>query len=105
MPGLLGAAALVCGSYFLSRHSPLTAGLLFITLATALLIVEAVYRTYCLAGAVGTAFLAVGACKLFDPAPGITAGVAIPVSIVVGGVTMFLGSAAKRAKRNKRSDL
>ncbi len=105
MPGLLGAAALVCGCYFLGRHSPAGAGLLFIGLATALFIVDAVYRTYFVAGALGTACLAVGTCKLFDPAPGITAGVAIPVSIVLGGVTMFLGTAAKRATRNKRADL
>ena len=67
--------------------------------------VEAVYRTYFVAGAVGTACLAVGTCKLFDPTPGITADLAIPVTIVFGGVTMFLGSAAKRAARNKRADL
>ena len=105
LPGLLGAAALVCGCYFLSRHSPSGAGLVLIGIATLLFVAESLYRTYFFTGAVATACLAVGACKLFNRAPGIEAGLAIPVSIVFGGVTVFLGSAAKRARRNKCSDI
>jgi membrane-bound serine protease (ClpP class) len=105
VPGLLGAAALMCGCYFLAQHSPSGAGLLLIGIATALFTAEAVYRTYFLAGAAATVCLAVGVCKLFNSGPAISAGMAIPVSVVLGGLTMFLGSAARRAKRNKRSDI
>lgn len=105
VPGLLGAAVLVCGCYFLSRHSPSSIGLVLLAIAAALFIAESLYRTYFLAGALATACLAVGACKLFNRAPGIEPRIAIPVSIAFGGVTMFLGSAAKRARRNKWSDI
>lgn len=105
LPGLLGAAALVCGSYFLCRHSPSRVGLLFIALALVLFILEALYRTYFVAGALASACLAFGACILFREGPGIDAGVAIPASAAFGGITTFLCSAAKRARRNKRLDL
>lgn len=105
LPGLLGAAALVCGSCFLWRHSPSRVGLLFIGLALVLFILESVYRTYFVAGASASACLAVGACILFREGPGIEAGIAIPVSAVFGGITTFLGSVAKRARLNKRVDL
>lgn len=105
MPGLLGAAALVCGCYFLGRHSPSNFGLALIGIAIVLFIAESFYRTYFIAGAIAIACLAPGACKLFDDARGITAAVAIPASIAFGAVTILLGSAAKRARRNKWSDL
>jgi membrane-bound serine protease (ClpP class) len=105
LPGLLGAAALVCGCYFLARHSPSNLGLVLIGIALVLFIAESLYSTYFVAGAIATACLAIGARKLFNSVPEITAGVAIPASIVFGGVTIFLGSAGKRARRNKRSDI
>lgn len=105
LPALLGAAALVCGCYFLWRESPSRVGLVFIAAAMALFILESLYRTHFLAGAFASACLAVGACKLFREAPGIDAAVAIPASAAFGGLTTFLGSAAKRARLNKRSDL
>ena len=104
LPGLLGAAALVCGSYFLWRHSPSRIGLLFIVLAAALFILESLYKTYFVAGALASACLAVGACILFREGPGIEAAVAIPTSAAFGALTTFLGSVAKRARLNKRSD-
>lgn len=103
--GLLGLSALVCGCYFLGLHSPSNAGLVLIGISIALFIAESLYWTYFFAGVAATACLAVGACNLFNSAPGIMVGVAIPVSIVFGGVTIFLCSAAKRARRNKRLDL
>lgn len=105
LPGLLGAAALVCGSHFLWRHSPSRVGLLFIVLALVLFILESLYRTYFVAGVLASAFLAVGACILFHEGPGIDAGVAIPASTAFGALTTFLGSVAKRARLNKRFDL
>lgn len=105
VPGLSGAAAVVCGCYFLSQYTLSGLGLALICIAAAFFIAEAVYRTYFLAGTMAMVCLAIGGCKLIYSGPGIRAGVAIPVSIVFGGVTIFLGSAAKRATRNKRSDI
>lgn len=104
-PSLLGAAALVCGSYFLWRHSPSLVGLLFIALALALFILESFYRTYFVAGAFATACLAVGACTLFGDGRSIKATIAIPTSAAFGALTTFLGWVAKRARLNKTSDL
>jgi membrane-bound serine protease (ClpP class) len=105
IPGLLGAAALVCGVYFLWWHSPSAVGVAFIVGAGACFAVESFWNTHFLAGLLGTACLALGASTLFDKTPRITAAVAVPASIVFGAVTSFLSYAAKRARRNKWSDM
>ncbi|HEY7307141.1 MAG TPA: hypothetical protein VH601_23660 [Bryobacteraceae bacterium] len=105
VPGVLGAAALVCGCYLLWQHQPSRGGIIWIVIAAALFVAESLCRTYLLAGVLGTACLAVGAYKLFDRGQGIEPGTAIPVSVAFGAVTTLLGAAAKRARRNKWSDI
>jgi len=104
-PGVLGTAALVLGSYSLWRNSPSPLGLGLIGTATVLFMIEAFLPVYGIAGLIGTAVLAIGACKLFLQPPSIVRSIAISLSIIFGGVTTFLAHAAKRARRNKRSDL
>jgi membrane-bound serine protease (ClpP class) len=105
LPGLLGLAMAITGAYWLWRNSPAPFGLLLIVFAVLLLIAEAVWDAYFIPGLVGTICLVAGFSQLFQPPRRIAPGLSIPVSIIFGAVTILLGSQAKRAQRNKRSDL
>lgn len=104
-PGVLGSIALITGAYFLWRNSPSPAGFLLIGLAAALFLVEAFWPTAFVAGIAGTVSLSFGFCRLFPGPNRIAAGLAIPVCIVFGAISVFLAYGAKRARRNKWSDL
>jgi membrane-bound serine protease (ClpP class) len=105
VPGLLGSLMAVAGSYSLWRNSPLTPGMLLLILAAVLLISETLWGTHFIPGLLGTLSLAGGFFLLFPPERRIAPGLAIPISIVFGVISTFLAFDAKRARRNKRSDL
>jgi membrane-bound ClpP family serine protease len=102
-PGLAGAAVALTGGYFLWRNSPAALGLELLAGAAALFAVEALLDTYFIAGLLGTAAAASGFCKLFAGRSGIAAGLAVPLCLLFGGVTIFLSRGVKRARRNKRN--
>ncbi len=104
-PGLLGAGALVWGSYVLWRDSAGGLGAALVVAAVLLFLAESFWNTYFVSGALGTASLAAGACILVEKPPGIAPEVAIPASILCGGVTTFLGYAAKQGRVKKWSDI
>jgi membrane-bound serine protease (ClpP class) len=105
VPGLLGSIMAITGAYWLWRNSPLPPGVLFIMLAVLLLIAEALWNARFIPGILGTISLLAGFLLLFPSERRIAPTLAIPVSIVFGGMTTFLAFEAKRARQNKRSDL
>jgi membrane-bound serine protease (ClpP class) len=105
VPGLLGSVMAITGAYWLWRNSPLVPGVLLIILADLLLTTEALWNARFIPGVLGTISLLAGFSLLFPSARRIAPSLAIPVSIVFGGVTTFLAFEAKRARQNKRSDL
>jgi membrane-bound serine protease (ClpP class) len=105
LPGLLGSVMAVAGSYWLWRNSPVTSGMLLLILAAILLITETLWGTHFIAGLLGTLLLACGFFLLFPAERRIAPGMAIPISVVFGVITIFLAFEAKRGRRNKRSDL
>lgn len=105
VPGLLGSILTITGAYWLWRNSPVAPGVLFIGLAALFLIVEALWDAHFIPGILGTLLLLVGFYLLFPSERRIAPILIIPVCIVFGGVTTFLAFEAKKAGRNKRSDL
>jgi membrane-bound serine protease (ClpP class) len=105
VPGLLGSIMAITGAYWLWRNSPLAPGILVITLAVLSLIAEALWDGHFVPGILGTILLLAGFWMLFPSERRIAPTLAIPVSLVFGGTTTFLAFEAKRARRNKRSDL
>jgi membrane-bound ClpP family serine protease len=105
LPGLLGSVMTMAGVYWLWRNSPTIPGTLLIIFAALLLIAEALWDMYFVPGILGTISLGAGFSLLFSPGGRITPSIAIPISIALGALTTFLAFEAKRARRNKRSDL
>jgi membrane-bound ClpP family serine protease len=105
LPGLLGSVMTIAGGYWLWRNSPTIPGTLLIILAALLLITETLWDMYFIPGILGTISLGAGFSLLFSPGRRITPSIAIPISIALGAFTTFLAFEAKRARRNKRSDL
>jgi membrane-bound ClpP family serine protease len=90
---------------WLWSNSPTFLGTLLMTFAALLLIAEALWDIYLIPGILGTISLAAGFSLLFSPGRRITPSIGIPISIGLGAFSTFLGFEAKRARRNKRSDL
>jgi hypothetical protein len=67
--------------------------------------VEAIWDAHFLFGICATGALAGGFTLLFDPPRRISPALAIASAVILGGVTIMLATAAKRARRNKRSDI
>ncbi|MGI8958751.1 MAG: hypothetical protein ACR2IV_03115 [Bryobacteraceae bacterium] len=105
VPGLLGSVMVIAGAYWLWRNSPLPSGVLLITLAVLLLIAEALWDAHFIPGILGTISLLAGFSSLFPSVRAIHPALAVPVSIIFGALTTFLAFEAKRARRNKRSDI
>jgi membrane-bound serine protease (ClpP class) len=104
-PGTLGAASLLWGAWSLWQLSPTPAGLQWLAAAAVLFLVESCWNTRYLAGVAATAALIVGASRLFTGPRQIVFYLALPLGLAFGAVTIWLAAAAKRARRNKRSDL
>lgn len=104
-PGVLGSIVLIIGAYFLWLNSPSRSGLLLIGLAVPLFLVETLWKTAFVAGIAGTALLSFGVCRLFIGPSRIGLGLAIPVCIVFGAISVFLAYGARRARQNKWSDV
>jgi len=100
-PGVLGLGAALTGAYFLWLHSPTTFGLQFLGAAVALFAIDAMVNSYFVAGVAGAVAMTIGFWKLFDGPRGIVAGLAFPLCLLFGSITMFLSYGAKRARRNK----
>jgi len=105
IPGLLGAAALAVGSYYLYRLSPSRLSVVLISAAALLFMAECLWKTFFIAGALGTTALAAGFCTMFRNPPWIVAGLAIPVCSMFGAVTCFLCYAARTARASKWADV
>lgn len=105
VPGILGLGGTLAGAYFLF-HPPLNLqGIGLLALATVLLIAEALWGPYFLLGSLGTIALASGFSLLLGQPRHIEPALAVPLSIVFGLCSALLAASAKRARRNKRSDL
>jgi membrane-bound serine protease (ClpP class) len=105
LPGIAGAAAAVTGGYFLFRASPTALGLELLGLAVVLVLLDAFCATNFVAGIAATAALTFGFTRLIAASHGIRPILAVPWCVAFGTITMFLNSATRRARRNKRADL
>lgn len=105
IPGLVGGALLVTGSYFLYLHSPARSSLLLIAAAIVLFLAESIWNTRFAAGVLGTAALAAAFCRMYPEPPRIAPGLAIPVCSLFGAITTALAYIARRARQNKQADL
>jgi|SRR5579875_2508593 len=105
VPGVLGSAAALAGAYFLFRHPLHLLGLIILAAGVVLLTTEALAGPYYIFGLLGTIALAAGFALLFPGPRRLTPALEIPVSACFGAVTTLLASLAKRARRNKRSDV
>jgi membrane-bound ClpP family serine protease len=76
-----------------------------IGLAVVLFVAEVFWRAPLVAGMAATVALTFGFCLLFAVPQRIPMELAIPVSLVFGGITSILAYGAKRARRNKWADL
>ena len=105
IPGLLGCILVLSAGYALFRFSPAPLGVALLALAALFFVAEVFSRISWLAGLVGALAFTCGAALLF-PAPNrIPLTVAIPVSLGFSGITILLAYGAKRARRNKWSDV
>ena len=105
IPGVLGAAAALAGAYFLFRGDLQTSGLMLLTIGILLLAAEALWGPYFLLGTLGAIALTAGFSLVFPASHRIVPALVIPISAIFGAITAFLASAAKRARRNKWSDI
>ena len=105
IPGLLGLALTVISVYALSQHGPTVIGLLMISVAIALFVVETRWDLWFLPGIVATLLLIDGFRRLIEGPHAINFAFAAVGSIVIGGVTILLAYGARRARQNKWSDI
>lgn len=105
VPGVMGAAAAVTGSYFLFRWPLEIGGIALLSAGALLLIGEACWGPYLVMGALGAIALTAGFSLLLPGPRRILPELAIPLSAVFGILSALLASGAKRARRNKWADL
>ncbi len=105
LPGVGGCLLTSAGGYFLWQKSPTVIGLALIGTAVAFFIAEAFLPVNLIAGILGIATLSWGFCVLTGGARRIPAALAVPSSVVFGWITVVLLNVAKRARRNKWSDI
>ncbi len=92
--GVAGAICVLAGAAAL--HATPAVSLLLLA-AVICFLIEAAFETFRTAGVLGSALWAAGFWKL-----GVSPPVVLSVSAFFGGVTIWLLSIAKRARRNKR---
>lgn len=105
VPGTLGAGAAVAGSYFLFRPPLDPLGLVLLGLGALSLTAEACFGPYLVFGALGAMALTPGFALLLPAPHRLAPALVIPVSVVFALLSALLACAAKRARRNKWSDL
>lgn len=105
MPGVLGLGSVVAGGYFLCRFPLSAGGIGLLAAGVLLMIAEAFFGPYFLLGSIGTIALTAGFCLVCDAPRRIEPALAIPLCLVFGTCTVLLAASAKRAQRNKWSDL
>lgn len=105
LPGVVGCVSTIAGGYFLWQNSPTAVGVALIAAAIIFFLAEAFWKVDLIAGILGIVALSSGSCLLINGSRRIPPALALPGSIIFGGITAFLLSAAKRARRNKWSDM
>jgi membrane-bound serine protease (ClpP class) len=105
IPGVAGAAAALAGAFFLFRGPLQVSGLVLLAAGIVLLAAETLAGPYYLLGSFGSIALTAGFALLLSSPRRLSMILAIPMAAVLGGVTTFLAAAAKRARRNKWSDI
>jgi membrane-bound serine protease (ClpP class) len=105
LPGTLGAAMLLIGAYSLYRNEAEAAGVVWISAAASLFLLEIFVNSFFIAGALGTAALGYGSWRLIPGPISIFPSFSIPLSMLFGAATMFLTDSARQARINKRADL
>ena len=101
VPGVVGVCAFFVGVWFLSQDHPTWYGMLLLLVALILLVVELKFYTHMVSGLAGSAALAAGALLLIPAPHSIAPWVAVPLSLALGVITVFLGTLAMRAHHNK----
>ncbi len=104
-PGLAGSVLAIGGIYDLTRHPLSRGGLILVGLALALFGLEAFWRVDFVGGLLATASLSAGSSLLLSGPERLRPALAISASILFGGITVLLCYGAKRARRNKWSDI
>lgn len=101
VPGILGVLFVCAGAYGLYQDAPTWYGVTILTLAVLLLVIELKYYTHMISGIAGAFLFAFGAIVLLQGPQRITPSFAIAVSVAFAVITIFLGSLAMRARREK----
>jgi len=101
--GVLGAAAAATGGYFLLRAEPSHSALVFLAVALVLFLLDAYLDTRFIAGVLGTCVLVYGFLRLIREPHRIHPALVLLWCVALGGVTVWLNWAARRARRNKRA--
>jgi membrane-bound ClpP family serine protease len=104
-PGVAGAAAAIAGAWLLFRPPLEITGVSLLAASVVLLTAEALLGPYLLFGVIGALALIAGFSLLLPPSRAIAPAVAVPCSALLGFSTALLASLAKRARRNKWSDI
>jgi membrane-bound ClpP family serine protease len=104
-PCLAGSLLMIAGVEGLARMHLSSWGMTLIALGFALFLVEAFWGINLVAGIIGTALLSVGASLLVRAPAHLSPELTVPACTLFGGLTVFLCWKAKRARRNKWSDL
>lgn len=108
IPGLFGLALTVISVYALAQNEPTAIGLVLISIAVILFVVEFLWDLWFLPGIVATLFLIDGFRRLIPgrPAlPGINTAIVAVGSVILGALTILLAYSARRARQNKWSDI
>jgi membrane-bound serine protease (ClpP class) len=105
IPGIAGLALTVIATYCLWQHGPTLIGLVLIGAAALLFIVESLWDFYFLPGILATLLLMDGFRRLIPGPQGISLPFAVLGSCIVGAVTILLAYGARRARKNKWSDI
>jgi membrane-bound serine protease (ClpP class) len=105
IPGVVGLALTVIAAYCLWQNGPTAIGLVLIGAAVLLFVAECLWDFYFLPGILATLLLMDGFRRLIPAPKGISLAFAVVGSCVLGGVTILLAYAARRARQNKWSDI
>jgi membrane-bound serine protease (ClpP class) len=105
LPGIFGAVLLIFGVHALWRLGPTVTGLILIGIAATLFIGDAVWDSRFVAGCAATVALVAGSALLLPRPFQIAPVLAVTLPVILGVVTMGLSYTARRARRNKWSDI
>lgn len=105
LPGFTGCILLAFGAYSLSKYPVTRLGLALIGAAALLFLAEVAWNTRFTASLIAIGILSAGSANLLSGRARISALAGCSLSILFGGTSAVLATAARQARRNKWADL